>query len=214
VKIALGLLLAVGLSSQDRETALGDLLAKEIRRQSKPVEGDIQEYVRSVAARVAPESKALVETLVRESDSLYDAFASWAPGHVFVSVKILSLARNEAELAGVLAHAMAHHPQRSDSGIIFAGEGINPGEEIRADAEAVKRLAAAGYSPHAYLDYIERAPRILPKRIAALKDAVNAIPVREWIENTSAFVEARSKARAFEPPKLPRHRPSLQEKNR
>jgi predicted Zn-dependent protease len=193
---------------------LGRQVAEQIRQQSKPVDAETQAYVRRVAARVAPDSKAVVETIVRDSDSLYDQFAVWAPGYVFVSAGILRLARNEAELAGVLAHAMSHRIDRSTLIPMVAGEGISPAREIAADGDAITRMVTAGYSPYAFFDYVERVGRPTPQRLAALKDAVAAVPPRAaWIENTSAFVEAQARALALRP-KLPARRPSLQGKIR
>jgi predicted Zn-dependent protease len=162
---------------------------------------------------VAPDSKSVVETIVRDSDSPFDIFATWAPGYVFVSVRVLNYAHNEAEFAGVLAHAMSHRIDRSAPIPIAAGEGVSPAQEIAADREAVAKMAAAGYSPYAFLDYVERVAHPTPQRLSALKAAVAAVPKGEWIENTSGFVEAQAAARSVQP-KLPRSRPSLQGKNR
>jgi predicted Zn-dependent protease len=206
-------LAAVCLMAQDKEASLGDMVAEQIRKQSKPVDVEVQDYVRSVAARVAPGSKRVVETVVRDSDSPYDVFATWAPRYVFVSARTLMLARNEAELAGVLAHAFSHRLNRAAAIPIVVGEGLNAADEIRADREAVAKMAAAGYSPHALLDYIERVGRPTPNRLAALKSAIASVPDRrDWIENTSAFVDAQARVRIVEP-KRPRTAPSLYRKN-
>src|SRR3954452_6032401 len=198
-----GLVFGVGAIAQDAviSQAKWDGLADQIRRQSRPVAGDIREYVRGVALRLAGGEQWTVETV----EGRGEMFAAWVPGHVFVPVRVIALAQNEAELAGVLAHAMSHRIERLP-GVeisVIVGEGLSDAEEMRADRLAVGRMVAAAYHRQALLDYVERIARPAPERVNALRSAVAATPkLAESIENTSGFVAAQASVRVVDP-KLP-----------
>lgn len=61
--------------------------------------------------------------------------------------------QNEAELAGIIAHALAHVALRHDLKVPVASRRVL---EIEADREAVRQMAAAGYEPAALATYFVR----------------------------------------------------------
>jgi predicted Zn-dependent protease len=197
VKLWIGIALAMCVSAQDRLELLGEQVARDIRQRTVPADPAIQEYVRSVARRVQPAgSQWVVETVAGITGGMSNVWPAWMPCHVFVSSDVVASTRSEAELAGVLAHAMAHRAERKGAMIVATGEAIHSAEEIRADREAIAGMAAAGYDPRALIDYVGRTVPRSSRRIEAMKEARSAIPPRaEWIQNTAEFEKARALAR-------------------
>ena len=95
--------------SQDKEIALGRRLAMEVEQQAKMVEDPIvTEYVNRVGQNVVLNSDAKVPFTIKVIDSdEVNAFAL-PGGFFFVNKGLLLAADNEAELAGVMAHEIAH----------------------------------------------------------------------------------------------------------
>jgi predicted Zn-dependent protease len=108
-------------------------------------------------------------------------------GYVFVTRGAVARMKDEAELAGVLAHEVAHVCDGHGKEAIKRAKGMDAlatgasaytpsmlgqvvdasfkevqkpmgqGEETKADVTAIKYLKAAGYDPAAYLRYLERS---------------------------------------------------------
>jgi predicted Zn-dependent protease len=95
--------------SLEKEVALGRQLAAEVDRQAKFIEDpEITEYINRVGQNIVLHSDAKVPFTIKVIDSdEVNAFA--LPGGFFYVNKGLILAAdNEAELAGVMAHEIAH----------------------------------------------------------------------------------------------------------
>ena len=95
--------------SKDKEIAIGRQIAAEVEQQAKLVEDPVvTEYVNRVGQNVVLHSDAKVPFTIKVIDSdEVNAFA--LPGGFFYVNKGLILAAdNEAELAGVMAHEIAH----------------------------------------------------------------------------------------------------------
>lgn len=95
--------------SQEKEMAIGRQLAAEVEQQSKLVEDPIiTEYVNRVGQNIVLHSDAKVPFTIKVIDSdEVNAFA--LPGGFFyVNRGLILAADNEAELAGVMAHEIAH----------------------------------------------------------------------------------------------------------
>ena len=95
--------------SQEKEIAIGRRLAMEVEQQAKLVEDPIvTEYVNRVGQNVVLHSDAKVPFTIKVIDSdEVNAFAL-PGGFFFVNKGLLLAADNEAELAGVMAHEIAH----------------------------------------------------------------------------------------------------------
>ena len=95
--------------SQEKEVALGRQLALEVEQQSKLVEDPIiTEYINRVGQNVVLHSDAKVPFTIKVIDSdEVNAFAL-PGGFFFVNRGLILAADNEAELAGVMAHEIAH----------------------------------------------------------------------------------------------------------
>lgn len=95
--------------SQQREIAIGRQLAMEVEQQVKMVEDPIiTEYINRVGQNVVLHSDAKIPFTIKVIDSdEVNAFAL-PGGFFFVNKGLILAADNESELAGVMAHEIAH----------------------------------------------------------------------------------------------------------
>ena len=97
------------LVSLEREIAMGKQYAQQIEQQARLVEdAEVNEYIDRVAQNLVRHSDARVPFTVRVIDS--DAINAFAiPGGFFyINTGLILAADEEAELAGVMAHEIAH----------------------------------------------------------------------------------------------------------
>src|SRR5213593_84964 len=99
----------VNLYSLEKEIALGKQLAQEVERQAKIIDDPIiAEYVNRVGQNLVRNSDAKVPFTIKVLDTEeVNAFAL-PGGFFFVNSGLLLKAETEAELAGVMAHEIAH----------------------------------------------------------------------------------------------------------
>jgi len=95
--------------SVEREVAIGRQLAAEVDRSSKIINDPfITEYVNRVAQNLVLHSDSKVPFTIKVVDSeVVNAFAL-PGGFLYVNRGLLEAAENEAEVAGVIAHEIAH----------------------------------------------------------------------------------------------------------
>lgn len=95
--------------SQDKEIAIGRQLAMEVEQSAKMVEDPlITEYVNRVGQNLVLHSDAKIPFTIKVIDSdEVNAFAL-PGGYFFVNRGLILAADNESELAGVMAHEIAH----------------------------------------------------------------------------------------------------------
>ena len=99
----------VNFYSIEKEIALGKQLAQEVERQAKLVDDPVvTEYVNRIGQNLARNSDAKMPFTIKVIDS-QDVNAFALPGgYMFVNSGLVLKADNEAELAGVMAHEIAH----------------------------------------------------------------------------------------------------------
>jgi len=99
----------VNFYSLEKEIALGKQLAQEVERQAKIIDDPvIAEYVNRVGQNLVRNSDAKVPFTIKVLDSEeVNAFAL-PGGFFFVNSGLILKAESEAELAGVMAHEIAH----------------------------------------------------------------------------------------------------------
>lgn len=118
--------------SQAKEIQIGRQLALEVEQQAKMVEDPIiTEYVNRVGQNVVLHSDAKIPFTIKVIDSdEVNAFAL-PGGFFFVNKGLILAADNEAELAGVMAHEIAHvaarHAMENAGKGQFLGYGILAG---------------------------------------------------------------------------------------
>src|ERR1700693_4227988 len=95
--------------SLEKEIALGKQLAQEVERQAEIIDHPIvAEYVNRVGQNIVRNSDAKVPFTIKVvEDESVNAFAL-PGGFFFVNTGLILSADNEAELAGVMAHEIAH----------------------------------------------------------------------------------------------------------
>src|SRR5471030_923539 len=99
----------INFYSFEKEIALGKQLAQEVERQAKVVDDPIiAEYVNRIGQNLVRNSDAKVPFTIKVIDAEdINAFAL-PGGFFFVNTGVLANADNEAEMAGVMAHEIAH----------------------------------------------------------------------------------------------------------
>ena len=95
--------------SREKEAAIGRQLSMEVEQQSKLVEDPIiTEYVNRVGQNIVLHSDAKIPFTIKVIDSdEVNAFAL-PGGYFYVNKGLILAAENESELAGVMAHEIAH----------------------------------------------------------------------------------------------------------
>jgi predicted Zn-dependent protease len=113
----------INFYSIEKEIALGKQMAQEVERQAKIVDDPIiAEYVNRVGQNLVRNSDAKVPFTIKVIDSEeINAFAL-PGGFFFVNTGVLMNADNEAEMAGVMAHEIAHVAARHGTRQASRGE--------------------------------------------------------------------------------------------
>lgn len=116
----------VNFYSLEKEIALGKQLAQEVERQAKIIDDPIiAEYVNRLGQNLVRNSDAKVPFTIKVLDSEeVNAFAL-PGGFFFVNSGLILKADNEAELAGVMAHEIAHVAARHGTKQATKGQLIN-----------------------------------------------------------------------------------------
>jgi len=116
----------VNFYSLEKEIALGKQLAQEVERQAKIVDDPIiAEYVNRVGQNLVRNSDAKVPFTIKVIDAEeINAFAL-PGGFFFVNTGVVLNADSEAELAGVMAHEIAHVAARHGTRQATRGQLIN-----------------------------------------------------------------------------------------
>ncbi len=112
--------------SLEKEIALGKRLAQDVERHSKIVDDPIiAEYVNRVGQNLVRNSDAKVPFTIKMVDSQeINAFAL-PGGFFFVNSGLMLRADNESELAGVMAHEIAHVAARHGTRQATRGQLVN-----------------------------------------------------------------------------------------
>jgi predicted Zn-dependent protease len=178
----------INIYSLQRERALGEAMASAIDRGTKfVVDPDINDYIRQLALKIVRNSDAEVAFTIKVIDSPDLRIFSLPGGFLYVDKGLIMEVDSEAELAGLMAHEIAHvaarHATRlatrKDAWSILsmplayagpAGMGarqIGPlslkkfcrESEIEADLLGVEYQYASGYDPQAFVEALEKLQR-------------------------------------------------------
>ena len=116
----------INFYSLEKEIALGKQMAQEVERHAKIVDDPvISEYVNRVGQNLVRNSDSQVPFTIKMIDSEeINAFAL-PGGFFFVNSGLMLRAENEAELAGVMAHEIAHVAARHGTKQATRGQIIN-----------------------------------------------------------------------------------------
>lgn len=106
----------VNLYSLQRERALGEAMAAAIDRRTKFVaDPDINDYVNTLGQKIARNSDAQVPFIIKVIDSPELNTFSLPGGFLYVDKGLIMEVDSEAELAGLMAHEIAHVAARHAS---------------------------------------------------------------------------------------------------
>jgi beta-barrel assembly-enhancing protease len=97
--------------SPEKERKLGQDAAQQIDQQARVVTGPVADWVASVGARLAAKSESEFQYSFKVIEGKeINAFAL-PGGHIYVYTGIRKIARNDDELAAILAHEITHSEQ-------------------------------------------------------------------------------------------------------
>ncbi len=118
----------VNFYSIEKEIGIGKQMAQEVERQARVVDDPIiAEYVNRIGQNLVRNSDAKVPFTIKVvDDESINAFAL-PGGFFFVNTGILLNADNEAEMAGVMAHEIAHVAARHGTCQATKGDIVNYG---------------------------------------------------------------------------------------
>jgi len=134
--------------STDQEVEMGKEIRQEIYQQYQLYQGseELIAYVRSIGAKLATQAERRDEINFRfdvlDSDEI-NAFAI-PGGGIFVTTEALRYMKNEAELASVLGHEIAHIDKKHSLDSlkqVMVAEGLLSGTFGKQDPELVKNIA-------------------------------------------------------------------------
>jgi len=133
----------INFYSLEKEIALGKQMAQEVERQAKIVDDPIiAEYVSRVGQNLVRNSDAKVPFTIKVLDTEeVNAFAL-PGGFFFVNTGLILRAESEAELAGVMAHEIAH---------VAARHGTK--QATRGELAQIGMVAASILVPYSMLGY-------------------------------------------------------------
>jgi predicted Zn-dependent protease len=99
----------VNFYSLEKEIALGKQIAQEIERQAKIVDDPVvAEYINRIGQNLVRNSDAKVPFTIKVIDTEEPNAVSLPGGFFFVNSGLIMLAESEAEIAGAMAHEIAH----------------------------------------------------------------------------------------------------------
>ena len=141
----------------------------------------VYEYVNRIAQTVAHGSNVRVPITIKVVDSSEINAVSFPGGFLYINSGLILAVENEAEIAGVVAHEIAHIVARDgmraqaivrDAAVTPITEGVNgigqiggylvplnnvgARRETEADFNGIRYLQKSGYSPRAMITFLER----------------------------------------------------------
>ena len=116
----------VNFYSIEKEIALGKQFAQEVERQAKIIDDPvIAEYVNRVGQNLVRNSDAKVPVTIKVLDAEEINAMALPGGFFFVNAGLIMKAESESELAGVMAHEIAHIAARHGTRQATRGEIVN-----------------------------------------------------------------------------------------
>jgi predicted Zn-dependent protease len=210
------------ITSTEKEVDIGRTLASRVARELSVVADEpLQQRVRAIGERIAAicDRQDLLYHFAVVQDDDVNAF-SLPGGYVFINSGLMKKISNDDELAGVIAHEVAHVTARhavkhyeSNLGLQLVqlatlaarqsdtagGVGIamqaaqlaySRQDELEADRLAVKYVKAAGYNPKGILTFLEKLQDLDRAQVHYLPSGI----VRPHYAMTHPYVPERKRA--------------------
>jgi beta-barrel assembly-enhancing protease len=198
----------INIYSLEREVELGKRLAAELEKRSELVNDTVvQELVNRVTQNIVINSDSKTPVTVKVINSAEINAFSLPGGFLYVNRGLIEAADNEAELAGVIAHEVAHIAARHGSEdasrkdlinwasllLFISGSGsgsinraakvlsfkFSRSSEKEADQLAAQYLWKAGYDPQALLTFLEKLGAQEQKTRIPLRNLFRTHPVSQ-----------------------------------
>lgn len=241
----IALLAAWTLNAQDRgvqkESALGLEMARGYRLQHAALDSaTVRDYIEQMGQRLiaAMPNQLSFDYHFAPTDDFRETFlepVSFPGGYVFIPAGLVLEARDEAEFAGLMAHAIAHISawhldpilQLATIPLVFMGNFGEPGGivpvsqlayEPEADNIAVQLTRGAGYDPAGLARFIARVQSgpgaasssvgypSRDARVEAIEQAIQALP-RQNYTSSPDFARIQEEVRRLTPPPPPPPKP-------
>jgi predicted Zn-dependent protease len=215
--------------SIEKEAALGKQLAEDLHQRTTSIDKpDIRTYVEGLGQRIAaslPEARVPFTFSVIADDlcPTIQEPTALPGGYIFIPAALLLAARDEAEFAGILAHAMVHVSRRHGAKtatattafatipLIFMGgspcsvgwaipsgySALHRANELEADSSAVQTMAEAGFDPMALVRYVER---VQPQQNNMGQSTFQSLPDRDQrVANMRSIISTLPSAKYVAP---------------
>jgi predicted Zn-dependent protease len=209
----------INIYSMQKEHALGESMASTIDRGTKFVaDFEINDYISRLGQKIARNSDAQVMLTTKVIDSPDLRIFSLPGGILYVDKGLIMAVDSEAELAGLMAHEIAHVAARHTTRLVsrkyawnllsipitylsgpaaIATRQIAPltlkkfsrDAEYEADLLGLEYQYAAGYDPQTFIEALEK----LQARDAQMRARINkALPVAAKVPTHNKFTNAFS----------------------
>lgn len=173
--------------TKTREMTIGRQLTRRFERRIRLVKDvAVQEYVDRIAQDLARHSDAIVPVTIKVVDSTELSAVSFPGGFLYISSGLILAMDDEAEIASVVAHEIAHVVARdgmrnnrymgtggggaefilipfpNPANALAELDGLTPlislgsPREIRADYRAIQYMQRAGYDPKGMIRFLEK----------------------------------------------------------
>jgi len=184
--------------SLESQVRLGKSYAMQVEHSAKVIDDPVvSEYINRIAQNIVRNSDAKVPFTVKVlDDDSVNAFAL-PGGYFYVQSGLIMAADSEAELAGVMAHEIAHvaacHAARQQTRGNLAQIATIPltfmkfqrNFEAQADYLGVQYLYASGYDPQAFPQFFEKIQALEKKKPGFVAKAFETHPpTPERMEHT------------------------------
>jgi len=181
--------------SLEKEIALGKQLAEEVERQAKVVDDPlISEYVNRLGQNLVRNSDAKVPFTFQVIDADPPNAFALPGGFVFVNTGLIELAEEEDELAGAMAHEIAHVATLPLSVLLGGWAGVavrqgasvavpmtflsfSRGDEAEADYLGLQYMYATGYDPTAVISVFEKLDALNRRKPGAVSRLLSTHPM-------------------------------------
>lgn len=175
-----------GSSEIRKQWVVGEHLARDI---GQPVDdAALLDYLQRIETRIASGIGAS-PMQIRVTRSPQQSATLLPNGILYLSSGMLARAESESELAGLLAHELAHSQQATAASCVLAsrptiGEQTRD-EEIRATGEAVRYMKLAGYDPLSTVEILSKLAYEHPAWAKAIR-AEDLLGLRATLESEAA----------------------------
>jgi beta-barrel assembly-enhancing protease len=210
----------------DHEINTGEFLSDEIARAFLIIDDPVAtEYVNRLAGHLVENSDAKIPFKVQIMNTVHPNAIILPGGHLLISSSLVLLTDNEAELAGILAHCIAHSILSDETCnfpflvyLPFSPMGLKGLRDAEFDADyfGLQYVYIAGFDPNCFIDFLDRVSRgstkitlskdrerpfLLARAKALRKEVADILPLRPFdVVSSSDYDTVRERLRQLKLP--------------